>query len=420
MSWRKNFVYVFITYLLLFAGIGSFYYNFQTERLIHSRLLVYFRWIHNIFLIICFASHFPELIQIVQMFPVESELISKCNYFLSLVVIIFEIGCIYSTQRWHHSFFKLLDQLLKMEKLTLPRAYYYAERMKRLYLKWILIVRLAIFGFNTIISIMWAWLGNGTLIFQLANMLLTVFCDSIILLHFTLIWLICNIFFKLLFNLNQLFLDPLPMPAQFHKLLEIQRMYGKLIRMIAKIGQVFKYPVLDSVLYLICHSCLSGYLNIRIFIKETSEMSTTIVLTIYSLNDFLNFLLLASVAQTVGELREETFVILRRNTEHLILVERSVSGCHCSITFQYVNDMIPISGGLVCFAAILAKHKHLCPGRFHSKSKSVLLDCNINFPSYYIFDPMRLRHFINNLDKKNILCLLRRTVINFNINSDKK
>lgn len=240
----------------------------------------------------------------------------------------------------HHSFFKLLDQLLKMEKLTLPRAYYYAERMKRLYLKWILIIRLAIFGFNTIISIMWAWLGNGTLIFQLANMLLTVFCDSIILLHFTLIWLICNIFFKLLFNLNQLLLDPLPMPAQFYNLLKIQRMYGKLIRMIAKISQVFKYPVLDSVLYLICHSCLSGYLNIRIFIKETSEMSTTIVLTIYSLNDFLNFLLLASVAQTVGELREETFVILRRNTEHLILVERSVSGCHCSISFQYVNGVI--------------------------------------------------------------------------------
>lgn len=333
MSWGKNFVYVFITYLLVFSGIGSFYYNFQTERLIQSRLLLYFRWIHNMFLIICLASHFPELIQIVQMFPVESELISKCNYFLSVVVLIFELGSIYCTQRWHHSIFKLLDQLLKMEKLTLSRVNCYSERMKILYLKWILIVRLAIFGFNTIINIIWAWLENGTLVFQLANVLLAIFCDSLILLHFTLIWLICNIFFKLLFNLNQLLLDPLPMPAQFHNLLQIQRIYGQLIRMIAKIGQVFKYPLLDSVLYLICHCCLVGYLNIRMYIKENSENSIimTIVLTVYTLNDFLNFLLLASVAQTVGELREETFYILRRSTDNVLLVERSVSTCYCSV-----------------------------------------------------------------------------------------
>lgn len=211
-------------------------------------------------------------------------------------------------------------------KWTLPRANYYSERMKRLYLKWILIMRLAIFGVNTIINIIWAWLEKGTLIFQLANLLLTIFCDSLTLLHFTLIWLICNIFFKLLFNLNQLLLDPMPMPAQFYNLLQIQRMYGRLIRMIAKISQVFKYPLLDSVLYLICNSCLVGYLNVRIFIKENSEMSIieTVVLTIYTLNDFLNFLLLASV------------FILRRNTDNVVLVERSVSRCLCSNSFYFI------------------------------------------------------------------------------------
>lgn len=275
--------------MLVFAEIGSFYYNFQTETLIHSRLLVYFRWIHKIFLIICLASHFPELIQIIQTFPVESELISKCNYLFSIVELIFELGCIYCTQRWHLSFFKMLDQLLTMEKWTLPRANYYSERMKRLYLKWIQIVRLVIFWVNIIINIIWAWLEKGTLIFQLANLLLTIFCDSLTLLHFTLIWLLCNIFFKLLFNLNQLLLDPMPMPAQFHNLLQIQRMYGILIRMIAKISRVFEYPLLDSVLYLICYSCLFGYLNIRIFIKENSEMSIieTVVLTIYVYLEYL-------------------------------------------------------------------------------------------------------------------------------------
>lgn len=62
--------------------------------------------------------------------------------------------------------------------------------------------------------------------------------------------------------------------------------------------------------------------------------------------------------------------------------------------------MILISGGLACFAAILAKHKRLRYGRFHSQFKPGLFNYNVNFSSYYIFDPMRLRHFINNLFKK--------------------
>lgn len=211
MSWRNNFVYAFISYLLAFVGIGAFYYNFRTEKLIHSRLVGYFKWIYNIVIIISLASNFSEFLQLFQA-HVESELLSICIYAFDILTFISLLGCIYCAKRWHRRFFRLLHKLLMMEKLC-KKTNYISGKVKKNNLKRVYKVKCLFFGFNIIINIIWAYLENASPMLQLVNVLLTVYCDALLFLHFTIIWLICNIFIKLLFNLNQLLLDPMPMPA---------------------------------------------------------------------------------------------------------------------------------------------------------------------------------------------------------------
>lgn len=326
MSWRNNFVYAFITYLLAFVGIGSFYYNFQTKKLKHSEVLGFFKWIFNIVIILSLKSNFSEFLQIFQTYHVESELISLCIYAFDILTFICGLSCIYCAKRWHRRFFKLLKKLLMMEKFC-KRTNYLSGRMKQNNLKRILYVKIIFFGLNIVINIVWACSENASLMFQFVNVLLTIYCDAILLLHFTIIWLIGNILFKLLFNVNQLLVHPMPMPAQYQYVIQIQRMYGRLIGMISEINELFKYPLLNSMLYIIGHSCLCGYLFVRSCFEGFPDESFDglIIATIFGFYDILNFFLLASVAQTVENLREETFIIIRQATENVVIVERSVS-----------------------------------------------------------------------------------------------
>lgn len=382
MSWRNNFVYAFITYLLAFVGTGAFYYNFRTEKLIHSRLLGYFKWIYNIVIIIGLAGNFSEFLQIYQA-HVESELISICIYGLDILTFIGLLSCIYCAKRWHLRFFKLLDKLLMMEKLC-KKTNYISGRVKKNNLKRIYNVKCLFFGFNIIINIIRACLENASPMFQLVNVLLTVYCDAILFVHFTIIWLVCNMFFKLLFNLNQLLIDPMPIPAQYHDVLQIQRMYGRLIRMISEINQLFKYPLLNVLLYVIGHSCLCGYLFVRSCFEgfPDTSINETLIATIFAFYDILNFFLLATVAQTAENLREETFFIIRQTLENMIIVERSVSKIRYTIVFVflcYCCNLICNTGGLACLATNMAAHEHLRYGRVHHQFKSGLFNYINNF-----------------------------------------
>lgn len=326
MSWRNNFVYAFTAYLLAFVGIGSFYYNFRTEKLMHSLVLGYFKWIYNIVIIISFASNFSEFFQIFQASHVESEIISICVYAFDILTFISGLAGIYCAKRWHRRFFKLLEKLLMMEKLC-RKTNYLCGRVKQNNLKRILCMKIIFFGLNITINIIWAYSENASPMFQFVNVLLTIYWEAILFLHFTIIWLICNILLKLLFNINQLLVHPMPMPAQYHHVIRIQRMYARLIRMISEINQLFKYPLLLSMLYVIGHSCLCAYLFVRSCFAglPDSSMNETLIATIFGFYDILNFFILASVSQTAEDLREETFLIICQATENVVIVERSVS-----------------------------------------------------------------------------------------------
>lgn len=327
MSCRENFVYALVTYLLAFSGVVTFYYNVNTGQLIQSRLVGFYIWIFNVVLIICLACNLPEFFKTFQLFPVESQLIFISIYTFRLTVLIILLNTVYCALRWQLKFFELLDELFKMENIC-ENSNYYSQNVREPYLRRTLYMRIMIFGFKPIVTFLWAFIGKRNHLFHMLSFLTTIFWGSLNLLYFTIIWLICHVSYKLHSNLDQLLLSPIPMPVQFKEVMKVQRMFGRLIRLINEICVLFKYPILISMWYLIGHSCLFGYLLIRMSLSGSiTELSTlkTIMIIAFTVNDLLEFFFLASVCDKAGKLLEGMSAVFRNSNTNVNLVERNVS-----------------------------------------------------------------------------------------------
>lgn len=276
--------------------------------------------------IIIIASVSPGFFQPF-LIPVQSEITISLIYGFRLNSLLMIITSIYYAHRWQYKFFTLLDRLLKMEKITV-QPNYYSGRAEHCNLMPILFMRILTFGIKPIIVVFWAFEGKRPSTFYLFALSKSIFCGTINLLNFTLLWLICRLFHKLLFNLNQLLVDPMPMPEQFENIVRIQRKFSRLIRIINKMCILFEYPVLSSILYIFGQSCLSGYLIARMCfgsVNTYAHITLIIQIVMFSISDLLDFLFLASVGETAGKLKEKTFFILGNHGTNVKLVERSVS-----------------------------------------------------------------------------------------------
>lgn len=320
-------VYAFITYLLAFSGIGTFYYNFNSGSLIKSRLLCYYKWIINMIFIIITACVTPGFFRPFLIIQMQSQLTTNFIYGFRFNVLLMIVSSVYCAHRWQYQLFKLLDRLLKMEKITV-QPNYYSERAEHCNLMPILFMRILIFVMKPIIVVFWVFEGKRHYTFYLFAFLKNIFCGTISLLNFTLLWLVCRLFHKLLFNLDQLLVDPMAMPEQFKKIVRIQRMFSQLIHIINQICILFEYPVLSSILYILGQSCLSGYLIARMCsgsVNTYAAISLIIQIAMFTFSDLLDFLFLASIGEAAGKLQEKTFLILRNPSTNVKLVERSVS-----------------------------------------------------------------------------------------------
>lgn len=327
MSRGKNYVYALILYLLAMSGIGTFYYNVNVSRLVQSRFLSYYLWIFNIVLIICLAINLPIFFQSFELFPIESELIFFCIYAFRLTVLITLLNTMYCSLRWQLKFFELFDELFRMEKIS-EYLNCYAQKVEEPHLRRVLYVRIVIFGFKPIVTFLWALMGKRNQMFYLFTFLTSIFWGSLNLLYFTLIWLICNVSFKLHFNMDQLLLNPIQTSVKLQKVIRIRRMYDRLIRLISEICVLFKYPILLSMWYLIGHSCLFGYLLIRMcIVGSITELSPlmTIMIVSFTVNDLLEFLFLASISDKAGNVLEGIYAALNNPSTNGNLIERNVS-----------------------------------------------------------------------------------------------
>nr|XP_032295314.1 uncharacterized protein LOC116651929 isoform X2 [Drosophila virilis] len=327
MSWGKHFVYAWITYFLAFCGIGRFYFDVRTGKVIKSPYLCYYSRVF-ILLILC---TFPVMIQSYVFNPAwfhtESKIISVCIMAYPVILLISILSCMFCVERWQLRIIRMIEDLLKMEDFRIGPNYC-ATPADKSYLHRLFWLRFIIIMPRTAVLLMRIINKNSDVYFFLNSFVTRVMRGGLYFLVFSLNWQIYVTFLNLQLCLEHLYLATMPMARKQAKLLELHRMYYRLIHMINDLSLIFKYPMFCCLLQLICNTCLSGYLLIRyIFGKPSKSIAskTDPIVLILCIVDVLEFYLHASIAHLTAKLHDSTHHILRYPYPNLDLLERSVS-----------------------------------------------------------------------------------------------
>ncbi|KAH8407023.1 hypothetical protein KR222_004155 [Zaprionus bogoriensis] len=267
------------------------------------------------------------------MFAAQSTIIVVCLYSHRLTMFYYLTTCICFVLRWQRRIFKLFAELLKIEKLEVAPSYYAeCQNFRR-----VLFLRIANYGLRTSLSIFLAIFEDKRSILDLFSIISNIYCGALVLLPFTLILLSSLMLFKLHCIFNQLFLDSMPTAVRLQKFWHLQRVYGRLNRMIKEINVLFEFPLFISFLHLINLSCMCGYYLIRIFVSALPFQMTTVV-PMFGAIDLLNLFLLSSVSQTVEKLQKNIFSQVWDPIANVDLrIERSVDWLALQLTWQNTN-----------------------------------------------------------------------------------
>lgn len=222
----------------------------------------------------------------------------------------------------------MLKDLLKMDELiatcsccaTPPDQ----PRLLRLFL-----IRFLILVAHTILLLLQPVIVGEELIVYCSIIESKLIRNGLYYLSFNIIWLICYTFMNVQSCLSQLLSDGETIARKEHKVLEVHRMYYRLMRMINEFSEIFKYPLAFYLLYTFCSACLCGYLFCRQLVGKPLQIyspATEWLLTCQNMNRIFELLVLASIVNMATELHDETFQILRSSNFDSAVLERGV--CH--------------------------------------------------------------------------------------------
>lgn len=248
----------------------------------------------------------------------QSKVTTNLIHGFRLSLLLMLLISIYCAQRWQCTFYKMLDRLLKMEKITV-QPNFYSEGAKHNNLMTFLLMRILIFLIRP----------------RLIRFFKKYFLWHIKSSQFHICVVDMPSFLQITLTttlLNQILVDPMPMPEQFRKIVRLQRMFIRLILMINKMCILFKYPVMNSIVLAFGQCCLCGYLIAPICLGSVNTYtSTTLIINIiiFTVGDLLDFLFLASVGEAAGKLPEKAFLILCNPSTNVNLTERIVSNSVC-------------------------------------------------------------------------------------------
>nr|XP_015027927.2 putative gustatory receptor 85a [Drosophila virilis] len=339
MSSGKHLVYAWITYLFAFCGIAGFYFDIRTGKLIKSRVLCIYSRLLSLFIL----STFPTMINIYWIkaptFLTQSKLTVVLIIAYPTSSLITVLSCIFCVNRWQHRIFKLMEDLLKMEEFAIEPNYSITPSQQP-YLRRLFWIRFLLLMGEDVVFILRMLLGQSGFFFYYSVLVARVMKGGLYFLLFNLIWQISYTFMKLQTYLENLLFQPMPMSRKQTKLLELHRMYCRLVHMINELCIIFKYPLACCLLKLTCNSCLSGYTLFRLLfgkpMKSFAPKTDWLILTL-SVSDALELYILASIANTAGDLHDSTFHILRYPYFDLDLLERSNDWLALQLIWQNKN-----------------------------------------------------------------------------------
>jgi len=246
MSWGKRKVYAWITYFLAVFGVAGFYFNATSGKLIKSRLLCWYSRLVSLIILLLtpilllkFWISSPTILT-------QSKLTAVCLKTYPFVMAALTVSCIYSAHRWQRRIFRIIEHLLDMERHGFELDYF----KQRLYLLRLLWFRSLLILPQVLLNLSWAFIGiNRPFIFHISFILSRNVICALEFLLFTLIFQICEIFLRIQIRLEHLLLNPLPMPIQLQKIMQIQRISLRLMRMTKEICSIFKYPLFFCILH---------------------------------------------------------------------------------------------------------------------------------------------------------------------------
>lgn len=326
MSSGKHCIYAWITYFLMLYGLATFYFDVRTGRIQKSRVMsIYCRVL--LLTIFCAFSYVILLDwKITPKIPTQSKLMDVLTYSQPAISFLSFIASLFCLQFGQHRIFEVIRDLLRVETLLAESATCVtpSQRPVLLGLYW---SRLIIVLLRTAVLLLWIFTGVENYVYLLGISGSRIIMCGLYFLQFNIIWQICYTFFKLQLYLEQLLIDAMPMSRRVQKVLEVHRMYYKLIQMISKFCDIFKYSLGCYVLQLICNGCLSGYYFFRELvgnIEETRSRTMKVFLIIIMVMNALELSILANIANMASKLHDKTFHILRCSNLQSKQLERSV------------------------------------------------------------------------------------------------
>lgn len=221
----------------------------------------------------------------------------------------------------------MLKDLLRINEL-IAESSYCATPSEQPRLLWLFWIRLLLLVSQTVLILIQPVIVGESFRVYYSIIESQLIRSGLYLLSFIIIWLLCNTFVNLQSYVNQLFSDQMSLSRKMHKVLEVHRMYYKLVRMTNEFCEIFKFPLGFYLLYMLCNTCICGYLICRQLVGNPLKIyspSTEWLLTIHNFNRILELLVLASISNMASELHDKTFNILRSFNFDSDVLERSVS-----------------------------------------------------------------------------------------------
>nr|XP_032295313.1 uncharacterized protein LOC116651929 isoform X1 [Drosophila virilis] len=328
MSSRKHVVYAWITYILAFCGIAGFYFDIHTGRVIKSRVLSYYgRFFSLLILVITPMTIYTYAIN-TPLNLTQNKLMNLLIATYPSVMLASIVSCMFCVQRWQHRIIKLIEDLLRMEELSIEPNYSVTPSQQP-YLRRLFWIKLClVIQRLVILFVYYIFAQDKDTIFNLTVSLFRIMRCGFYFLMFNIIWQISLTFLKLQLYLEQLLFDIMPMAKKINKILKGQRMYYRLIRMINELCTIFKYPLFFYLIYLVYIYGLSGYTLIQmLFGKKLYIWLPTMKLLhiLITIIEAMEFYILVRIAHMANTLHEHTFYILRYPYLNSDLVEKSVS-----------------------------------------------------------------------------------------------
>ncbi|EDW14824.1 uncharacterized protein Dmoj_GI23106 [Drosophila mojavensis] len=247
------------------------------------------------------------------------------------------VSCVYCAQRWQQRIFNMLQALLKVERF-IAESHYCVTPLEKSHLQLLFWLRLLLQVPRTVAFIIYAFTAvDGLYIFVGALGSKTI-VDELYFLTFTIIWQMCYTLMKLQRYINQLYASPIPRKSKKEqKMLEVHRMYYRLIQMTRDYCEVFKYPLACMLLILVCMSCVTGCSYYRLLVGNHSDNSKPLgewITLLVNINYFLELYLFALIASMIGRIHEYTLHELRASLCDSDLVERSSDWLGLQLAFQ--------------------------------------------------------------------------------------